>query len=667
MDNLPLVEVIAGCHICHNIGAYAFVRVSFHEIHASSASGNGCIKCSVLWKVALVFIPDRLRQSNTLISFRITQLGNPKSIFNLEVFGATGESLSRHIVFFTTSERPYVFGQKVIDNGHLLEGKTSSRDVWRTVRYWLADCVNQHRTPACYRDSVSASNTLPTRVLDLGRLTNAQADIMLHETQNGEAGVYMCLSHCWGPQGCALKTTSQNLGAHKNCISFEFLPQTFKDAVIFTRWLGIRYLWIDSLCIIQDSDEDWELESGAMAQVYENSYLTLSAAKASCDSEGMFMDEERSTTQYYFTNGNDSADHLPLQNCDASSHQSFQKTRSRRPIQFYMRESIFHSPIDGEFYERESHPSFPLLSRAWAFQERILSPRVLHFGGQELYWECRQETYCECGHKGIAKSWAKREYGDLLSEISERVLKSKITSPSSLLNHFTRWKRLVEKYSQKHLSFPIDRLPALSGLASRMQNRFSGTYLAGIWQSDTGALIWHVNGDPEAILSQYIAPSWSWASVNRGITYIRIGLRDEIFYSIVEAMCVPLGLNPAGQVSSGYLIVKGQYETVKYNPVTEEWYIGRQPDHLLYWDSSHVKPFWDSRWEDPLEKPLRDLILLRLVRLVDWIVFLILQKMDAKEETVQRVGLLKVDKFAAGEEHLNEANCFCGTTTAKMI
>ncbi|KAF2730049.1 hypothetical protein EJ04DRAFT_393351, partial [Polyplosphaeria fusca] len=125
----------------------------------------------------------------------------------------------------------------------------------------------------------------------------------------------------------------------------------------------------------------------------------------------------------------------------------------------------------------------PLLSRAWAFQERILSPRVLHFG-PELYWECRQTTQCECGHKGFAKLWAKREYVDLLQPSAS------IETPSSRLNRFTRWKRLVEKYSEQHLTYPTDRLPAISGLAKKLQQHTSSysslplDYHAGIWQQD---------------------------------------------------------------------------------------------------------------------------------------------------------------------------------------
>ncbi|KAF2730048.1 hypothetical protein EJ04DRAFT_393411, partial [Polyplosphaeria fusca] len=148
---------------------------------------------------------------------------------------------------------------------------------------WLTDCLSNHAS------CIAETNTrLPSRVLDLGVGMTGDGHIKLHETTSQEVGRYVCLSHCWGPRGCSIKTTRPRLEAHKARIAFEDLPKTFQDAVTFTRWLKVRYLWIDALCILQDDENDWERESSAMAATYENSYLTLSAATANCDLDGLF-------------------------------------------------------------------------------------------------------------------------------------------------------------------------------------------------------------------------------------------------------------------------------------------------------------------------------------------------------------------------------------------
>ncbi|ORY03326.1 heterokaryon incompatibility protein-domain-containing protein [Clohesyomyces aquaticus] len=237
---------------------------------------------------------------------------------------------------------------------------------------------------------------LPNRVLELDGSPDHGIRVRLFES-NGKHVRYVCLSYCWGLTGCALKTASQNLDAHKNGIPFSHLSRTFQDAVVFTQWLGIRYLWIDALCIIQDSKRDRELESSRMASIYEHSYLTLSAAKA--------------------------------------------------------------------------------------FQERIISPRTLHFGDSELFWECRSVTRCECNLKGTAKRRTKGWFASSLPEPRK-------------VSYESETAELV--YSEHHLTFATHRLPAIFGLAKNMSNGIPlGRYMAGNWEHDKAALLWHVRGEPE--------------------------------------------------------------------------------------------------------------------------------------------------------------------------
>ena len=160
-------------------------------------------------------------------------------------------------------------------------------------------------------------------------------------------------------------TTSENYQLNRKGVSLASLPKSFRDAVDFTRKLEIRYLWIDSLCIVQDDDEDWRRESANMDEIYQNAFLTISALNSTnCDS-GLYRTALRQ------------AHRLEL----------VDEPGCRRNI--YVRERLKHPGEYTEFTER-AREAFPLMTRAWAYQERLLSPRILHFASSELIWSCTE-------------------------------------------------------------------------------------------------------------------------------------------------------------------------------------------------------------------------------------------------------------------------------------
>ncbi|EEU37272.1 uncharacterized protein NECHADRAFT_8528, partial [Fusarium vanettenii 77-13-4] len=151
------------------------------------------------------------------------------------------------------------------------------------IRYWISECA-QH--PTCAPPSYSTR--LPTRLLDI--LAGDGGCIKLYETHEDDKDMYIALSHCWGPKGLPdeAKTTNATKEDRKRGIRIEDLPKSFQDAITICRALGVRYLWIDSLCIIQQDKDDWEKECSRMRDVYKNSYLTISVARSRESSEGCF-------------------------------------------------------------------------------------------------------------------------------------------------------------------------------------------------------------------------------------------------------------------------------------------------------------------------------------------------------------------------------------------
>ncbi|KAH9208939.1 heterokaryon incompatibility protein-domain-containing protein, partial [Leptodontidium sp. 2 PMI_412] len=300
------------------------------------------------------------------------------------------------------------------------------------IRSWLGKCRIEH--PLCHQ-----SNRLwsPTRLLDLG--TGDMSDMKLcNRPSNSEP--YIALSYCWGPPSGVIQTTKATIAHRKVSISYANLPVLFRDAIELTRALGIRFLWIDSLCIIQDDIEDWERESSVMAEVYSNSYLTIAATASTSPHTGLFGKRWTST---------------PLAPGESPG----------------LRISRFWDVDNSAAHLHDA----PLLSRAWAFQERLLAPYTLHFHAEELVWECRSGVQCECGTLVNSDNSSANPF----AKINAGYLKTRFSLATEAIEKV--WLSLVSEFCQLRLTYERDRLPALSGLASKLGGQVLGKYFAGVW------------------------------------------------------------------------------------------------------------------------------------------------------------------------------------------
>ncbi|KLO89367.1 tol protein [Fusarium fujikuroi] len=318
-------------------------------------------------------------------------------------------------------------------------------------------------------DIISPTQTfLPTRLIDVGKELNSPY-VRLLETQEHDAGRYVALSYCWGgmPQ---FTTTRSTLQERKDGILVASLPKTHQDAIQITQILGVRYLWIDSLCICQGDKEDWERESAKMLSVYANSYLTIAASSGKDSHEGLF--NEIPAIKYVqidlvFGNlqGQALAFSLPLQEESFSTGCLMKDNRPTFPL----------------FVDYITLPKEPLSRRGWTLQERVLSHRTLHYSSRQMLFECNEAFRGEDGlffqarfdtihQKGSERDAAAIDHESKHSIYKDALLKS--------------WYRLVQLYGQRHLSIPSDKLPAISGLASIFAERLGDQYLAGLWRSD---------------------------------------------------------------------------------------------------------------------------------------------------------------------------------------
>jgi Heterokaryon incompatibility protein (HET) len=351
-----------------------------------------------------------------------------------------------------------------------------------------------------------------------------------------------------------MMTTTENVSSHTTNLPYGHLPRTFREAITVTRTLGLDYLWIDSLCIIQNSIEDWANEAAHMAEVYENAFVTISA-DAAMDSQTGFLNKPAQLL------GPSASVPYELNNVLGRSYKGIMHIREKGPL---MRQIPVHGwhpgtiilkpPLPKDTGSSDQIPpclqaqddaaASKLSTRGWVLQERLLSPRTLHFGPSELGWECRTCIKCEC----TATSARSRR--------GESLLKSALVKKD--------WAKLVKEYTRMHLTFSRDRLPAISGLASAMfRLRPSDRYLSGLWESTLADdLMWHVDprlSSPRARFRKYYAPTWSWAHLIAPVEYrfFRWTRVSEQF-KILEISYDTGTLNPFGPPLEGaFLRVRG--------------------------------------------------------------------------------------------------------------
>jgi hypothetical protein len=240
------------------------------------------------------------------------------------------------------------------------------------LRSWIDDCDNGHGDK-CLDCMAASKKYCPKRLLDVGSNVDATySRIVETEFLEGSGKIqYLALSHPWGDKtdhNPHFTSTNDNIIRHMRRISDNELPETFRDAIIVARQLGIRYLWIDSLCILQSTSThsgDFKEEAGLMQDIFSSAYCVLAASSATGMNSGFLH-----------------------------SGKLIHK-RERRAVEVHVgpihRAFICDSPDDFQHDVIEG----PLCSRAWVFQERALARRTIFFTNNQIYWECSGGVRCE--------------------------------------------------------------------------------------------------------------------------------------------------------------------------------------------------------------------------------------------------------------------------------
>ena len=437
-----------------------------------------------------------------------------------------------------------------------------------TAISWIVNCVDDHLE--CNREKPKGT-LYPTRLIDVGQIEDF-SDVKLCKTSGiGELAPYVTLSHCWGPEGLSFKLLEANLAAFEVQIPWDGMPKTFQDAIIFTRRLRehfeVKYIWIDALCIVQNSKKDWQRESSIMGDIYAQSFCNLAACIGSDSEGGLFSQRD------------------PF-----ASHACEVIAGPGSILGKYASSGMAHFAVeDREGYESEVASS-TLLSRGWVLQELRLSPRIIYFTRQQLYWGCpRLFANEKCPSESLPElsklsQWhmfdtknanvkkfkdfetigsrqarldktnlsnAGSVYGEGVSDLKEIIDSAEDADDEEYLSseddeestedldvnrqhdinyllsrlpdhddheQYRVWMLNVREYTGLCLRYKEDMLVAISAMAKRVQKalRYSDTYVVGLWRRLLPyQMLWNVMERHKSTRPDvYIAPSWSWASVD---------------------------------------------------------------------------------------------------------------------------------------------------------
>lgn len=460
------------------------------------------------------------------------------------------------------------------------------------MRSRLDACLINDGHDACRRDP-GFKVEWPRRML---KITPSTATLL--DFDERMAGEYAALSYCWGSedelkQNPPLKATTSTHSQLKSGIPLSDLPLTIKEALSVCSSLGIEYIWIDALCIVQDDAGDWEAEARKMATVYSMAKVTIIAASSTSCHSGFLQGLSRGGELLALP------PELPPMRLVA---------RRTSTSGFHFNVADFAN-FDPASVDTPAEPQDAIDSRGWTFQEESLSSRYIKFTKDDIQWQCREDAGCLC-HQGVQKHERRALYEDLWASSppagsssnpphsqgsnSRRRPTSNSSPADQSFNHASRacWQEIVKDFSRRRFTQPTDKLLALSGLAGRVAANMQSphaddgsAYVAGMWTNmlrDGGALSWHCRHESPRgrapSLGRYIAPSFSWASLTgdcAGVVYDQgsvgpLGFQGEQrLFDVVTAERTLLSADEEfGRVSAASVTLSGPLVpcTVRYGP-----------------------------------------------------------------------------------------------------
>ncbi|EPE36495.1 hypothetical protein GLAREA_08658 [Glarea lozoyensis ATCC 20868] len=443
-----------------------------------------CVLCAFIWDfcqaegVAMAFVNDDESSPNSLrIELTSTQIdGSQEPISGLS-WDLVSMLISQDMATRSWSRCFTIascsMNSLAADLPIWKRSKTSVPEKMSIVKNWLETCERCHET------CKPRSQQLPKRLINV---EPAVPRLVMCQELSKPSPKYATLSYCWGQS--KFGATKESINSLHQGIPMDSIPSTLQDAILTTRMLGLRYLWIDSLCIVQDDELEWNIEASNMKNTYAGSSLTIAATDAIDSSEGFLNvhlhDEKALTTS-------ETVHQPPFKEPFFRTLSSDGEQRTVRVLPHDFRTSIQDSALN---------------QRGWVLQEMLLSPRIAHFAQTELSWHCKNSYRTETG---------------LVLE-PEQVLHTQRRAD----DHHMVWWNWMTSYSRRKFTVASDRLPALLGILDEYQSMTGDQPILGLWcGSFHQDLMWmRMKADSVTDESPFLGlPSWTWLSCRNMVRF----------------------------------------------------------------------------------------------------------------------------------------------------
>ncbi|KAH9908281.1 heterokaryon incompatibility protein-domain-containing protein [Xylariomycetidae sp. FL2044] len=438
-------------------------------------------------------------------------------------------------------DRPQVLGKLSIfadpdtSAGQYFLGRliTSTRNPEYHIPYakeWLRHCQENHTECVAQSEGEGQAefdSTMPTRLIHVGNPSDGRLPRLVVPSMDGIKEPYVALSYVWGEGNRqAVKLHRENLDDLLEHLDETLMSRSQQEAMTITRGLGIGYLWIDSLCIVQGDREEWAYESTLMGRVYGRASVTLVAGRSDDSLKG-FMENTVAETW----------DTGPCSLRVGEREEDAQGTDNGGPGIERLKggEMVHLAPM-------RSSAMGPAETRAWCFQEYYLSKRTIVYGAEQITLRCQRASITEDGQ--VSRHDFNRLQQVTLDHLSLPRSEAAQLPQSELLRLWYRG--ILVNYSSRSLTEPNDIFAALSSIAQRLRATIQSRYLAGLWETDIIlGLLWHpawtvlpIQRFAPVIRSPVRrAPSWSWASV-QGTIWERSNERNQHTYRDQDKLLV---------------------------------------------------------------------------------------------------------------------------------
>ena len=460
--------------------------------------------------------------------------GNPLDIEFIQFFGLwdpiTQKIVCRTRHGFQAFAEPGNPSSTTVSNRPIARYPGSTENIVRILS-WLSDCQEHHNCKTIL-------GAMPARLIEITG-TSETISLRLRETEEVGRVPFAALSYCWGGEQ-PLRCLSSNIVSYRTAIPFEKQPPTIQDAAKVCQGMGLQFLWLDALCIIQDDSNDKSVEIAKMNSIYGSATVTIVAARSSSATEG-FLGER-----------------LPgPREGSIVSYRCFDGELG----------SIILVKLNDGF-----ESVAPIDERAWALQERLLSSRIIEFGSRQTRWICPETRSSGFSLEGFTDGW-KRDVKYSSERRIEALDLDTIRTTKSTIDFYGRprnsqfkeyeksmqhWKDICETFTERALTFSSDRALAISGIAQIFAELSGDQYIAGLWKSCFHfGLLWRIEHSyvsPKNIPqpTTYQGPSWSWLSVNGPVKFGQMCRPSECVAEILSCETRPANETaPYGLIREG--------------------------------------------------------------------------------------------------------------------